>query len=141
MFLRKLLLVCTARLISVPFVPLKANADAISDYYRQGNIAATEAQMQRWNSYTPRQKQLARKIGEIAHAYYQKTGQPLPVNNQSIAILMNTLGANSQEASFIQDRMMANSDAQAAIPRVDALINRTQNFLNCLNNAGNGCIP
>ncbi|MDJ0616774.1 MAG: hypothetical protein QNJ63_08510 [Calothrix sp. MO_192.B10] len=141
MLFRKLLLACTTSFISLSFTPLQANADALSDYYLRGSIAATPAQIQHWDSYTPRQKQLARKIEEIARAYYQKKGKPLPVNNRSIAIVMNALGANPQEASFIKDRMIATSNAQEIIPRVDALINRTQTLLGCLNNGGTGCIP
>ncbi|KYC37711.1 hypothetical protein WA1_04115 [Scytonema hofmannii PCC 7110] len=141
MYLRKLFLICTASSLGLFLAPLKTNADTISDYYRQSNFAATLVQIERWNSYTPRQKQLSRKIGEIANAYYQKTGKHLPITTQSIRIIMKSLSANPEEAAFIRDRMMANSNAQAVIPRVDRLINRTRNFLGCLNTGGSGCIP
>lgn len=142
MFLRKLVLASTmVSLISLFTASLKTNADPISDYYIQGAISANQARIQRWNSYTLRQKQLARAVGKIADAYYQQTQKPLPVTNQSIILVMNTLGATPQEAAFIKDRMIANSNAQAVIPGVDAVINRTQNFLNCLNIRTTGCIP
>lgn len=137
---RKLLIVCTVSLIALPLTSVKANADAISDFYRQG-AAANQARWQRWNSYTPRQKQLSRAISKIADAFYQRNEQPLPVNKNSLRIIMKALKATPEEAPFILNRMLASSNASAAITRTNSTINRTQNFLNCLNTQGTGCIP
>lgn len=139
MFLGKLLLISTASYMSLLFISTKASADAISNDDNQAETT-TQTQIQRWNSYTPRQQQLAIKIRKIAHAYYQHTGKSLPVTSQSIAIVMSALGANLQEASFIQEQMVASFNAQATTPRMDALINRTRNLLNCLNYGGSSCI-
>ena len=138
---RKLLIACTISLIALPLASMKANADPISDFYRQGAAAANQARWQRWNSYTPRQKQLSRAISTIADTYYQQNGQPLPVDKKSLRLIMNALKATPEEASFILNRMVAYSNAYAAIAPTNSIINRTENFLNCLNTQGTGCIP
>ncbi|BDA76468.1 hypothetical protein CAL7716_106340 (plasmid) [Calothrix sp. PCC 7716] len=121
MLKQRFLIVCIASFLSLPFASLTANADGIS------------------NSYTSRQKQLATAIAQIVYNYYQNTGQPIPITNQSIIIIMSAVGATPQEAAFIQDRIVANSNTLAT-PKVDTIINRAQNILNCLNTVTIDCI-
>lgn len=129
---QKLLLVCTMSVISLPVISLKTHAEGISDFRHQNNVSATKTRMQVRDFYTPRQKRLARDVRKIADFYYQKTGKAIPVNSQSIKMVMKILGAVSEEKSFIKEHMIANSNAQANIIRLDTAIHRARNLLKLL---------
>jgi hypothetical protein len=129
--------------------PIAAQAqsycDRITDPLRRGNCyaqeAATQEQQRRWNSYTPRQKALARAVEQVVYGYYQRTGQALPVTQQTLAQVMRIVGAARAEATFVVDRMVANRNAIAAINQADREIDRMQRFLNCLQTQDTGCVP
>lgn len=134
---------------TLPLAPIAAKAqsycDRITDPLRRGNCyaqeAATQQQWQRWNSYTPRQKGLARAVGQVVYAYYQRTGQALPVTQQTVTQVMRIVGASRAEAAFVLDRMVANRNAIAALNQADGEIDRMQRFLDCLQTRGTGCVP
>ena len=115
--------------------------DPIRRFYCEGSILSGQASQALVNSYSPRQRQLAQVIGEVIYAYYERTGQPLPVNQENLRIMMEGIGASPSEAPFVYDRMVAHSNAIAAIIEADATINRMNGFLNCLQTQGTGCIP
>ncbi|MEA5464070.1 hypothetical protein [Leptothoe sp. PORK10 BA2] len=114
--------------------------DPIQRFYCEGSILSGEVSQALVNSYTPRQRQLARGISEVVYIFYQQTGQPLPVTQETLQIMMQGIGASADEAPFVLDRMVANSNAIAAMLQADNSINRGQEFLNCLNTQGTGCI-
>ena len=114
--------------------------DPIRRFYCEGSILSGEASQALVNSYTPRQRQLAQVISEVVYTFYQQTGRPLPVTQQTLQIMMQGIGANATEAPFVLERMVANSNAIAAMIQADRTINRGQAFLNCLNTQGTGCI-
>jgi hypothetical protein len=115
--------------------------DPIRRFYCEGAILSGQAQQALVNSYTPRQRLLARVIGEAIYAFYEETGQPLPVTQQTLQLMMEGLGADVSEAAFVYDRMVAHSNAIAAIIEADATINHMNDFLTCLQTQGTGCIP
>ena len=115
--------------------------DPIRRFYCEGAILSGQAQQDLVNSYTPRQRQLTQAIGEVVYAFYEETGQPLPVTQETLQLMMEGLGANASEATFVYDRMVAHNNAIAAIIEADSTINRMNNFLTCLQTQGTGCIP
>jgi len=121
--------------------PCSAIQDPIQRFYCEGAILSGRASQALMNGYTPRQQQLAQVIGKVVYAYYEQTGQPLPVNQETLRIVMQGIGASASEASFIYDRMVAHSNAIAGITEADVTINRMNSFLNCLQTQGTGCIP
>jgi hypothetical protein len=48
--------------------------DSIRRFYCEAPILSGQARQALVNSYTPRQRQLAQAIGEIAYALYEQTG-------------------------------------------------------------------
>lgn len=115
--------------------------DPIRRFYCEGNILSGQAQQALVNSYSPRQRQLARAISEVIYAFYEEYGQPLPVTQETLQLMMEGLGADASEAAFVYDRMVAHSNAIAAIIEADSTINRMNDFLTCLQTQGTGCIP
>jgi hypothetical protein len=115
--------------------------DPIQRFYCEGAILSGEASQALVNSYTPRQRQLAQVIGEVVYAYYEQTGQPLPITEETLQLMMDGLGANEAEAAFVLDRMVAHSNAIAGIIEADGTISRMNSFLTCLQTQGTGCIP
>ena len=115
--------------------------DPIRRFYCEGSILSGQASQDLVNSYSPRQRQLAQVIGQVVYAYYEQTGQPLPVTQATLQLMMEGIGASASEASFVYDRMVAHSNAIAAIIEADVTINRMNGFLNCLQTQGTGCIP
>ncbi len=149
MKLRSLLALTIAGLPLLLAVPAQANpalsacqsiADPIQRYYCTAPIQAQEARNALWQSYTPRQQQLATAVGQIAFDYYNQTGQPVPVTQESIRLVMQAVGANSSEAAFIRGRLQANSNASASLIEADSVINQADDFLQCLQTQGTGCI-
>ncbi len=135
--------------ISLPPVALANSAlaactsiqDPIQRFYCEGSILSGEASQALANSYTLRQRQLAQAVSEVVDAYYEQTGQPLPINQETLSMMMNGLEASQSEAAFVYERMVANSNAIAAIIEADGTIGRMNNFLTCLQIQGTGCIP
>jgi hypothetical protein len=146
---QRLLILTFVGCATLPLMPIAAQAqsycDRITDPLRRGNCyaqeAATQAQQQRWNSYTPRQKALARAVEQVVYGHYQRTRQALPVNQRTVAQVMRIVGASRSEAAFVIDRMVANRDAIAAINQADSEIDRMLDFVRCLETRGTGCVP
>ena len=149
MKLHSLLALTIAGLPLLLAIPAQANpalsacqsiTDPIRRYYCTAPIQAQEARNALWQSYTPRQQQLATAVGQIASDYYNQTGQPVPVTQESVALVMQAVGANSSEAAFIRGRLQANSNASASLIEADSVINQAEDFLQCLQIRGTGCI-
>jgi tRNA A37 threonylcarbamoyladenosine modification protein TsaB len=122
-----------------------AGCESITDPLRRGNcysaIAAAQAQQNLVRNWTPRQHTIDKAIGELYNAYYQQTKRPLPVNRTTATRVARALRANSAEVSFIVNRMQANYNAVVGINQADATITGAQQFLDCLQTQGTGCIP
>lgn len=114
--------------------------DPIQRFYCEGSILAGDESQALASGYTPRQRQLAQLVGDVVYAFYQQTGRPILVNQETLQIVMQGVGANAAEAPFVLERMVANSRAVAAIIQADNTISRGQAFLNCLDTHGTGCI-
>lgn len=150
MKLRHLLMLTVVSLPLIMPTPATANpalaacqriTDPIRRFYCEGPILTREAQEALCNSYTPRQRVIAAAVGKIAYGYYQKNGQPLPVNQRNLRLIMRTIGANNNEANFVLNRMRAHSNAGAVMGKADQTIYRMNQFLHCLQTRGTGCIP
>ncbi|MGB7084244.1 MAG: hypothetical protein WBD47_01730 [Phormidesmis sp.] len=115
-------------------------ADPIRRYYCTAPIQAEEARNALWQSYTPRQRQLATAVGQIASDYYSQTGQPVPVTTESVRLVMQAVGANNSEAAFVRERLQANHNASASLNEADVVINQAEDFLQCLQTQGTGCM-
>ncbi len=149
MKLHPLLALTLASLPLLMALPAQANpalsacqsiTDTIRRYYCTAPIQAQEARNALWQSYTPRQQQLATAVGQISSDYYNQTGQPVPVTQESVGLVMQAVGANSAEAAFVRERLQANSNASASINQVDVVIDQAGDFLQCLQTQGTGCI-
>lgn len=118
-----LLLTMTGTMLFSSISPAKANSycDQIRDpfqrFYCQGREDVSRAQQARVRSYSPRQRYIARIISQLIYNYYQRTGQALPVTHQTVAQVMQVIGASPSEAAFVVDRMVANANAIAALQR------------------------
>jgi len=149
MWMRQLLMLFAVGLTALPLTTFAAKAesycDRISDPLRRGNCYqqedATRQQNARWRSYTPRQRQLSLAVAQIVTDYYQRTGQALPVTQETVSQVMQLVRASRSEAAFVIDRMVANSNAYAGMNRANVTIDRTQRFLDCLQTQGTGCVP
>jgi hypothetical protein len=146
---QRLLILTFMGCATLPLMPIAAQAqsycDRITDPLRRGNCyaqeAATRQQQARWNSYTPRQRVLARSVEQVVYNHYQRTRQALPVTQQTLAQVMRIVGASRAEAAFVVDRMVASRNAIAAINQADSEIDRMREFLDCLQTQGTGCVP
>jgi hypothetical protein len=144
-----MIVLCVIGFATLPLTTAATKAesycDRISDPLRRGNCyqqeVATQQQNARWRSYTPRQRQLSRTISQIVTDYFQRTGQALPVTQETVSQVMQMVGASRSEAAFVIDRMVANSNAYAGMNQANDTIDRTQRFLDCLQTQGTGCIP
>lgn len=149
MWMQKLLVLSVVDFATLPLMTVAAKAesacDRISDPLRRGTCyqqeAAIQGQWNNWRSYTPRQRQLSRAISQIVTDYYKSTGDALPVTSETVSQVMQMVGASRSEAAFVINRMVANSNAYAGLNRVSGTIDRTQQFLTCLQTQGTGCIP
>lgn len=149
MWMRKLLMLSAVGMATLPLTTFAAKAesycDRISDPLRRGicyqQEAATQQQWNNWRSYTPRQRQLSMAISQIVTDYYQRTGQALPVTQETVVQVMQLVGASREETAFVINRMVANSNAYAGMNRANGTIDRTQRFLECLQTQGTGCVP
>jgi hypothetical protein len=146
---QKLLVLTLIGYATLLLTPITAKAqsycDRITDPLRRGTCYSQEAairqQQARWNSYTPRQRVLARSVEQVAYNYYQRTRQALPVTQQTLAQVMRIVGASRAEAAFVVDRMVANRNAIAALNQADLEIDRMREFVDCLQTQGTGCVP
>lgn len=136
MKVRDFLLLAAATLPLVITLPAQAQYQ-IRDPYSEALVQ--QAQRDLWNSYTPRQRNLATIISQISYAYFQRTGQPLPVNSETISIVMEGIGARQSEAGFVRDRMRANSNGAQGIISLERATDRTERFIQCLQAQGTGC--
>lgn len=118
-----LLFAITLTTLSASIVPARANSlcDRISDPYRrfycQGKESVTRAQQARIRSYSPRQRYLAQAVSQLVYDYYQRTGQVLPITNQTVVQVMQIVGASQSEAAFVVDRLVANVRGVIALQR------------------------
>ncbi|BAZ03976.1 hypothetical protein [Calothrix sp. NIES-3974] len=122
-----------------------ANCARITDPIRRGNCQSaaisTQGSWNLWNSWTPRQQSLATQISQIHYAYHQRTGQPLPVTNGTVAQMMQIIRARANERNFVIERMIANYNAGVALNQADRTIDGANRFIDCLQRQGTGCIP
>jgi tRNA A37 threonylcarbamoyladenosine modification protein TsaB len=122
-----------------------AGCESITDPLRRGNcysaIATAQAQQDLIRNWTPRQHAIAKAIGNLYNAYYQQTKRPLPINRTTVNRVAQALKANSAEVPFITNRMQANYNAIVSINQADATITGAQQFLDCLQTQGTGCVP
>ncbi|MBE9031219.1 hypothetical protein IQ266_15905 [filamentous cyanobacterium LEGE 11480] len=154
--MHRILFVPAIALAILPSMTANANAQSalnralqscnrISDPLRRGNcqsaMRARQAQMDLVRSWTPHQRSLARQISQITYTYFQRNGQPIPVNRNSVLAVMQMIGANRQDIRFVIDRMRANYNAAIGINQADRLIKSTSRFLRCLERQGTGCVP
>ena len=66
----------------------------------------TAANLQWWNSLTPRQQQLERAIGAVEQEYKANTGQYfIPVSDENVRAMMQRVGARPHEAGWVRYRM------------------------------------
>lgn len=120
----------------------KAQAGLSNHEYRarMARIAA-EAQRDMWNSFTPRQKQLSQLVSNVAFQYWQGYGQPIPMDAQTLNMVMRGIGAQPHEADFVWSRMYANHNAIVVMAQANGTISRTQRFVECLERGGTMCMP
>ena len=98
--------------------------DPIQRYYCEGRLMSSQAQWDKWSTYTPRQQQFTYTISQLYSNYSQRYGQPIPVNQQTLAQIIQYLGANQSERQFVYERMMANYNGIIGITQADQTISR-----------------
>lgn len=119
----------------------KAQAGLSDEYRTQMAELAAQAQRDMWNSFTPRQKQLSQLVSNVAFQYWQGYGQPIPMDAQTLNMVMRGIGAQPHEANFVWSRMYVNHNAIVVMAQANATISRTQRFVECLERGGTMCMP
>ena len=114
MQLKYLFALFTIALITLS-VPARASSlcDRISDSDQRSHCQEQAARAQQ--IYSSRQRYLAQAVSQLIDTYYQRTGQVLSVTSQTVAQVMQLIGAIDSEAAFVVDRMVAHTRAIAAL--------------------------